>query len=98
MQKLITILMTALVAGALAAAPAGGSPTRTTPAEPERVAYVLNTNTMKFHYPSCSSVAQMAEHNKESVTCSREELIERGYSPCGCFFVSRRITPSGDRP
>ena len=45
--------------------------------------YVLNTNTMKFHYPSCSSVASMAEHNKEYVETSREELIEAGYSPCG---------------
>ena len=45
--------------------------------------YVLNINTMKFHYPSCSSVASMAEHNKEYVETSREELIEAGYSPCG---------------
>ena len=54
-------------------------------AEQQRFArgYVLNTNTMKFHYPSCSSVAQMADHNKEFVTISREELIEKGYTPCG---------------
>lgn len=45
--------------------------------------YVLNTNTMKFHYPSCSSVASMAEHNKEYVETSREELIKAGYEPCG---------------
>jgi len=45
--------------------------------------YVLNTNSMKFHYPSCSSVASMAEHNKEYVETSREELIEAGYEPCG---------------
>ena len=45
--------------------------------------YILNTNTMKFHYPTCSSVADMAEHNKKEVTCSREELIDQGYSPCG---------------
>lgn len=45
--------------------------------------YVLNNNTMRFHYPSCSSVAQMAEHNRESVTASREELIRKGYQPCG---------------
>lgn len=48
----------------------------------ERV-YVINKNTMKFHYPSCSSVAQMAEHNKEKVTESRQELIRQGYEPCG---------------
>jgi len=45
--------------------------------------YVLNTSTMKFHYPSCRSVEAMAEHNKEYVEKSREELIEEGYSPCG---------------
>lgn len=45
--------------------------------------YVLNTNSMKFHYPSCSSVDQMAEHNKEYVTKTREELIDMGYEPCG---------------
>ena len=45
--------------------------------------YVLNTSTMKFHYPSCSSVEKMAEHNKEYVETSREELIEKGYEPCG---------------
>lgn len=45
--------------------------------------YVLNTNTMKFHYPSCSSVASMAEHNKQEVHTSREELIRQGYAPCG---------------
>ena len=56
--------------------------------EPERspaenADYVLNTNSKKFHYPDCSSVGQMAEHNKEYYTDSRDELIERGYSPCG---------------
>ena len=45
--------------------------------------YVLNRNTMRFHYPSCSSVASMAEHNKEYDETSREELIEAGYEPCG---------------
>ena len=83
MQKLITIFITALVAGALAAAPAGGSLTRSTPAEPERVAYVLNTNTKKFHKPSCSSVSKMKEKNRQDVTATRDELIEQGYAPCG---------------
>jgi len=45
--------------------------------------YVLNTNSMKFHYPSCSSVAKIAEHNKQVVTTSREELMKQGYEPCG---------------
>ena len=45
--------------------------------------YVLNTNTKKFHDPNCRSVNQMKDKNKEYYTGSREELIERGYSPCG---------------
>ena len=45
--------------------------------------YVLNTNTKKFHYPTCRSVSQMAEKNKKAVTASRDEIIADGYSPCG---------------
>lgn len=44
--------------------------------------YVLNTNTKKFHLPNCSSVSEMAEHNKKQFTGSRDELINSGYSPC----------------
>lgn len=45
--------------------------------------YVLNTNTHKFHYPSCSSVYKMKDKNKEYYSGSRESLIAQGYSPCG---------------
>ena len=45
--------------------------------------YVVNTNTGKFHRPDCSSVTDMASHNMEETTKSREELIDEGYSPCG---------------
>lgn len=44
--------------------------------------YVLNTNTMKFHYPTCSSVDDMKEKNKQIYTGSREEVINMGYVPC----------------
>lgn len=44
--------------------------------------YVLNTNTKKFHKPSCSSVGQMADHNKKTVKEKRKTLISEGYSPC----------------
>ena len=46
-------------------------------------AYVLNNSTMKFHYPWCSSVQKIAEKNYEESSLSRDELLERGYSPCG---------------
>ena len=45
--------------------------------------YIFNTNTHKFHYPSCSSVSQMNESNKQSFTGSRYEAIAQGYEPCG---------------
>lgn len=44
--------------------------------------YICNTNTGKFHYPSCSSVDQMSEKNKLAVTATRDELISQGYVPC----------------
>jgi len=45
--------------------------------------YVLNTNTKKFHYPSCRSVKQMSEKNKSFFTGTREEVINMGYDSCG---------------
>lgn len=45
--------------------------------------YVLNTNTMKFHYPNCKSVSQMKEGNRQDYYGTREELINQGYDPCG---------------
>lgn len=34
-------------------------------------------------YPSCSSIKTMSEKNKGYHTGSRDELIAKGYSPCG---------------
>lgn len=45
--------------------------------------YVLNTNTKKFHYPSCKSVKQMSEQNKSFFTGTRAEVINMGFDPCG---------------
>lgn len=45
--------------------------------------YILNTNTKKFHYPSCSSVDQMKDKNKKAFNGTREEAVKAGYSPCG---------------
>ncbi len=44
--------------------------------------YILNTNTMKFHLPACTSIKQMAEKNKESYYGNREDLIGMGYESC----------------
>ena len=46
-------------------------------------AYVLNNSTMKFHYPWCSSVKKIAEQNYEESSLSRDELLDKGYTPCG---------------
>ena len=44
--------------------------------------YILNTNTKKFHYPSCSSVKQMKASNKKEYIGPRDDLIAQGYDPC----------------
>ena len=44
--------------------------------------YIANTNTKKFHYPSCNSVKKMKEKNKLYFEGSRDELIKQGYEPC----------------
>lgn len=44
--------------------------------------YILNTNSMKFHYPHCSSADDIATHNRQEYTGNRDYLISQGYSPC----------------
>ena len=44
--------------------------------------YVLNTKSMKFHRPTCSSVDDIVDNNKQEATATRDELISEGYSPC----------------
>ena len=44
--------------------------------------YVLNTNTKKIHYESCSSVDDMKESNK-AFTNDYDGAIAQGYKPCG---------------
>lgn len=58
------------------------TPESSAPQETQQTTYVLNTNTMKFHYPTCSSVDDMKEKNKQIYTGSRDEVINMGYVPC----------------
>lgn len=58
-------------------------PEETTPPASSGTTYILNTSTHKFHYPSCSSVGQMNESNKQEYTGTRDEVIAMGYDPCG---------------
>ena len=59
-----------------AAVPAGDSGSES------ELSYVLNTNTHRFHRPSCDSVKEMKEKNKTYFTGTREEVIAQGYQPC----------------
>lgn len=54
-----------------------------TGSEASQADYILNTNTKKFHYPTCSSVNDMKEKNKQEFFGTRDEAISNGYSPCG---------------
>ena len=50
--------------------------------EPQGQTYVLNTNTHKFHNPSCSSVKDIKPQNRQDYTGSRSDVIAMGYDPC----------------
>ena len=54
----------------------------TEPTEDAGQHYVLNKNTKKFHYPTCSSAADIKEKNREDYYGDREDLIEEGFEPC----------------
>lgn len=48
--------------------------------------WVLNTNSMKIHYPSCSSVPRIAPQNYATSNEPLDVLLSRGYTRCGrCF-------------
>jgi DNA-entry nuclease len=47
------------------------------------ITYVLNTNSKKFHKPSCTHAKNLTGENRKETDDKREELIAKGYSPCG---------------
>lgn len=49
----------------------------------ESYTYTLNTNTKVFHRQSCPSAKRIKDQNRSSATGTRDEIIEKGYSPCG---------------
>lgn len=59
-------------------------PTEPAPTEPKDTGtdYVANTNSKKFHYPSCSSAKQIKASNRWNFHGTRDELIRQGYEPC----------------
>jgi beta-lactamase superfamily II metal-dependent hydrolase len=54
----------------------------TTPTQDNNQSYIGNSNSLKFHYPTCSSVATMSESNKVFFN-SRTEAVNKSYEPCG---------------
>lgn len=52
------------------------------PAEAVGTMYVLNTNTKKFHYPTCSSAKDIKDTNRDEFTGDRQKLIDDGYAAC----------------
>lgn len=65
------------------ATPAPTSTPAPTPTPTAEKTYILNTSTMKFHKPTCSSVSDIAEYNKQEYVGTRDDLIANGYDPCG---------------
>ena len=65
--------------------PAETEPQQTEPPETQDNGrdYVLNTNTGKFHYPSCKSAQKIKDSNRKEFHGTRDELMAMGYSPCG---------------
>lgn len=44
--------------------------------------YVLNKNTKKFHYPTCTSVKDIKPSNRQDYTGTHDEVVNMGYVPC----------------
>lgn len=50
------------------------------------MSWVLNTSTLKIHYPSCRSVPKIAPQNYSTSNDSLDALKNQGYSTCGICF------------
>ena len=51
--------------------------------EEDTADYVINTNTGKFHKPSCYSVSDMKASNRQNYKGRKNDLVKQGYEPCG---------------
>ena len=52
------------------------------PTDPDGQLYVLNLNSMCFHYPDCAEVEQINPWDYYEYTGLRESLIDHDYHPC----------------
>lgn len=69
-------------AAAIASANAGGGNAGGAAGAGTTSSYVLNTNSHKFHLPSCPSVDTISPKNRKDVNESREQIVSEGYAPC----------------
>lgn len=53
----------------------------------ENCDYVVNKNTRRIHEKTCQSVADTLPKNRKYVKGTKEELIQKGYVPCGSCFA-----------
>ncbi len=51
-------------------------------AEDEAQDFVLNTNSKKFHLPSCPGANSMSDKNRQEYSGSRQLLLAQGFEPC----------------
>ncbi len=51
--------------------------------EGEKILYILNKNSKKFHLADCNSAKTITEANREERESTKEALLEEGYEPCG---------------
>ena len=78
MEQLRSLLQEAYDLGYQAGLHDAGVPASPAPG----VDYVLNTNSHKFHYPDCKSVADISPKNRQDFIGSRDEVLTMGYIPC----------------
>ena len=50
---------------------------------PEDAVYILNTESMKFHLPTCHNAPDEGSDNYYATDATREEIIDFGYDACG---------------
>ncbi|WP_288578507.1 DNA/RNA non-specific endonuclease [uncultured Senegalimassilia sp.] len=65
------------------AASGNGSNSASNQGASEQQDYILNVKNKKFHKPDCSATSDISSANKQDFTSTRNQLIARGYSPCG---------------
>lgn len=56
--------------------------TSTTLSQTSSARFVVNESSKKFHTPDCSSVQKISAENKLVLVAGRDELVNKGYSPC----------------